>query len=140
MQAYRDNVFEKLPHLEALDGFDKDGNEWSVLDDWDMREDDDYLHDNNLMGEQGYYYTHETLAMRKGSVSEGSDKSQEDDDPEEPERFDRVDEDSSEEQNDSKSSVSSSSKKSEIQSEKDLRSQHSSSISDGDPIKRKRLN
>ena len=46
MQAYRENVFEKLGHLEALDGFDKDGNEWSVESGKDMREDEDYLHDN----------------------------------------------------------------------------------------------
>jgi hypothetical protein len=42
----RENVFEKLGHLEALDGFDKDGNEWSVESGKDMREDEDYLHDN----------------------------------------------------------------------------------------------
>ena len=29
---YRENIFEKLTSLEALDGFDRDGSEWSLLD------------------------------------------------------------------------------------------------------------
>ena len=31
MQYYRENVFEKLTFLEALDGYDKDGSEWSLV-------------------------------------------------------------------------------------------------------------
>ena len=30
MNNYRENVFEKLTTLDALDGFDKDGSEWSL--------------------------------------------------------------------------------------------------------------
>ena len=51
MQSSRDNVFEKLGHLEALDGFDKDGSEWSILDQNELRDDSDYVHDNYFMGE-----------------------------------------------------------------------------------------
>ena len=72
MQAYRENVFEKLGHLEALDGFDKDGNEWSIESGKDMREDEDYLHDNQIMGEDGFFYTTETMKMRVGSDQESS--------------------------------------------------------------------
>lgn len=72
MQAYRENVFEKLGHLEALDGFDKDGNEWSIDSGKEMREDEDYLHDNQIMGEDGFFYTTETMKMRVGSDDESS--------------------------------------------------------------------
>lgn len=67
MQSYRENVFEKLGHLEALDGFDKDGSEWSILDQNELRDDSDYVHDNYFMGEQGSFYTKPTLQMRRGS-------------------------------------------------------------------------
>lgn len=71
MQSYRENVFEKLPHLEALDGFNKDGDEWSVLSVNELREDEDYwLHQNPdvqaLMDEGDEMpYTIETIKMRR---------------------------------------------------------------------------
>ena len=52
MQSYRENVFEKLGQLEALDGFDKEGNEWSVMDAEELRQDDDWMiTDTAMMGE-----------------------------------------------------------------------------------------
>jgi hypothetical protein len=51
MHAYRENVFEKLTYLEALDGFDKDGSEWSMIDPSDLRPDSDYVQDNDFMGD-----------------------------------------------------------------------------------------
>jgi Leucine-rich repeat len=87
MQSYRENVFEKLPHLEALDGFNKDGDEWSVLDDWELREDEDYwLHHNpELMDDnEELPYTTETMLMRKdGDDSEDSSNRSEDESQEE---------------------------------------------------------
>lgn len=66
IQAYRENIFEKLCHLEALDGFDKDGSEWSVFDANEIRDDSDYVHDNEFMGEQGNFYSKITMEMRQG--------------------------------------------------------------------------
>ena len=39
MQYYRENVFEKLTFLEALDGYDKDGSEWSLQDPDELKQD-----------------------------------------------------------------------------------------------------
>ena len=39
--SYRENIFEKLPNLEALDGYSKDGDEWSFEDMTELRRDDD---------------------------------------------------------------------------------------------------
>lgn len=86
MQSYRENVFEKLAHLEALDGFNKDGDEWSVLDEWELREDEDYwlAHNPDMEDETDLYYTTETMKMRKdgddsseGSHSQNSEKQSE---------------------------------------------------------------
>ena len=42
-QSYRDNVFEKLNNLEALDGYSKDGEEWSFSDMTELGQNDDEL-------------------------------------------------------------------------------------------------
>ena len=64
MQSYRENVFEKLAHLEALDGFDKEGDEWEVLDENEIKQDDDwFVTDNQMMGKDGYFATEETLRL-----------------------------------------------------------------------------
>ena len=112
MQSYRENVFEKLLSLEALDGFDKDGSEWSVVDANCYGEDGDFVHDNDFMGEQGAMYTTPTLLMRKGSVSS--------------------DNESCKSESDHLSSE-------EDQEELSPTERHQSSISDGDPIKRARI-
>ena len=36
-QSYRDNVFEKLNNLDALDGYTKEGDEWSLEDREELR-------------------------------------------------------------------------------------------------------
>jgi len=37
-QYYRENVFEKLAYLQSLDGYDKDGSEWSLQDMEELRQ------------------------------------------------------------------------------------------------------
>ena len=55
---YRENVFEKLVSLEALDGFDKDGSEWSQFDPDEMVYDEGDKLQNNDMILQDWYKNH----------------------------------------------------------------------------------
>ena len=41
-QYYRENVFEKLTFLEALDGYEKDGSEWSLQDIAELNQNDSF--------------------------------------------------------------------------------------------------
>ena len=38
--SYRDNIFEKLNNLDALDGYSKDGEEWSFEDMTELKQGD----------------------------------------------------------------------------------------------------
>ena len=64
---YRGNIFEKLPHLEALDGYDEAGDECSFDAGDELREDNDDFMDNEFQGEQGGFFEQATIMMRRGS-------------------------------------------------------------------------
>ena len=74
--SYRLNLFEKVPHLEALDGYDKSGDECSFDAGDELRNDNDDFMDNEF---QGGFFEQATLMMRKGSNHDSSDKNEEDD-------------------------------------------------------------
>lgn len=67
--SYRLNLFEKVPNLEALDGYDKSGNECSFDDGDELRNDNDDFMDNEF---QGGFFEQATIMMRRGSNHESS--------------------------------------------------------------------
>jgi hypothetical protein len=64
-------VFEKLPQLEALDGFDRDGSEWSLLDPNELANDEGDKGQNNEVILNDYYHNHVYL-MRQDEDSDSS--------------------------------------------------------------------
>ena len=71
---YRENVFERLPtRLEALDGFDRDGSEWSLQDPGELVYDEGDNMQRNEIIEQKYYHDHFYLMRKDGTSSSGSD-------------------------------------------------------------------
>ena len=76
---YRQNVFEKVPHLEALDGYNLEGSECSFEGNDDLRFDVDDFQDNEF---QGQYYDAATNQLRKGDAAESGDDDCDDDDDE----------------------------------------------------------
>jgi len=70
---YRENVFERLPtRLEALDGFDRDGSEWSLQDPGELVYDEGDNMQRNEVIEQKYYHDHFYLMRKDGTSSSGS--------------------------------------------------------------------
>ena len=66
MNNYRQNVFEKLPNLEALDGYNAEGSECSFEANEEVRMDNDEFQDNKFCGS---FFDAATNALRKGSDS-----------------------------------------------------------------------
>ena len=68
---YRQNVFEKVPHLEGLDGYNIEGSDCSFEGVEDIRFDIDDFQDNEF---QGQFYDNATNQLRKGEVAESGDE------------------------------------------------------------------
>ena len=125
---YRQNVFEKVPTLTALDGFNAEGSECSFEGGEGFTYDDDDFQDNDFMGQ---YYDPATQQLRKGlNAGEADDHDYNEDEG-----------DSDSAQSDQQADESSDSQQKESDAKRAAKSsaedkQRVSSISDGDPCKR----
>ena len=112
-------------NLEALDGFNKEGSEWSAEDPADMRFDEAMVQDNDFMGGEGGFYDKGTILMNADSSQEEvhSESDQEEDGSDNPQG-------NSEEEDDSEEDVSRPMSSSKVEA--------GSSISSGDELIGKR--
>lgn len=67
---YRQNLFEKLPNLEALDGYNMEGSECSLGEQDNTRFDNDEFQDNVFCGG---FYDLVTNKLRRGGSSQSND-------------------------------------------------------------------